>query len=147
MLCNDGHEPLQTSQDRTMNNDGPRWRLVGVRGLLRGAILQVEALRQLEVELDRRALERAAEGVADLDVDLGAVERAVAGVELPLPRVLGIERLLELVFGLVPRLDCAEVVVRPCRELELELKAEEAVDVLHEVEEGVDLLFNLRAEV
>ena len=40
------------------------------------AVLQVEALRQLVVELDGRVLPLAAQGVLDEDVDLGGVERA-----------------------------------------------------------------------
>ncbi len=37
----------------------------------------IEALRQVEVELDRAQLPLAADGVRDLDVDLGAVERGL----------------------------------------------------------------------
>ena len=86
-----------------MDDDGARHGRVGARGragaVVRGAVLEVEALGELEVELDRRALERAAERVADLDVDLGPVERTVAGVELPLAGVVRVERLLQLLWG------------------------------------------------
>ena len=79
-----------------MDDDGARGGLVRVGCLLGRAVLEVEALGELEVELDGRALERPAEGVANLDVDLGAVERAVARIELPLARVLRLEGLLQL---------------------------------------------------
>ena len=62
--------------------DGHRW--MGVRN-----IGQVEALRQLEVQLDGGALVSAADGVADRNVDFGPVEGAVARVQLPrLPEFL-----------------------------------------------------------
>ena len=79
-----------------MDHDGARW---GARvGVLGRSVLEVESLRQLEVELDRCALEGALEGVADRDVDLGAVERAVAWVELPFAGVVLFEGLFELLI-------------------------------------------------
>ena len=47
-------------------------------------------------------------------------------------------------LGLVPRLELAEVVIGAGIQLELEIEAEEAVDVLHEVEQRVDLSLDLR---
>lgn len=73
-----------------MNNDG------ALHLLIIRPVLQVEALRELEVELDRRALVCALQGVANRDVDLGAVERAVARVELPFAGVVLFEGLFEL---------------------------------------------------
>ena len=67
----------------------------GVVGVL-SAVLEIEPLGQLEVELDGRALERAAEAVSDADVDLRPVESAVARVDLPLSGILLLERLFEL---------------------------------------------------
>ena len=46
-------------------------------------------------------------------------------------------------LGLVPRLEFAEVVIGAGRQLELEIEAEEAVDMLHEVEQLRNLLFDL----
>ena len=45
-------------------------------------VVDVEALGQVEVDLDRRTRPLAAEGVDPLDVDLRAVERAAALVDL-----------------------------------------------------------------
>ena len=101
VLRNNRDEPLQAAEDRAVNHDGARGRAarVGSGGLVRAAVLEVEALGELEVELDGRALEGAAECVLDLDVDLGAVERAVARVELPLARVELVQRLRQLLQG------------------------------------------------
>lgn len=91
MLRNDRNKPLQAAQDGSMNNHR-----AGHDRLVRRPVSQVEALRELEVELDGRALEGAAEGVADRDVNFGAVERAVAWVELPFAWVVFVEGLGEL---------------------------------------------------
>ena len=57
--------------------------------------------RQLEVELDRRALELAAQGVEDGDVDFGPVEGAVPFVDSPGP-ARRIQRGPQRVLGVVP---------------------------------------------
>ena len=129
MFRDDSYEPLQATQDRPVDDDWPARRLVG--GIVfGGTVLQVEAFRQLEVKLDRRALERPAERVADGDVDLGPIERAIARIEVPLAGIPLVECALQLPLGLVPRLDRPKVVVGARRELELELEPEEAVDML-----------------
>jgi hypothetical protein len=87
----DSDEALETAQDRTVDDNRP-----GHDGLVGGAIPQIETLGQLEVELDGRALERAPEGVADGDIDLGAVEGAVTRIELPLSGVVLVEGLGKL---------------------------------------------------
>jgi hypothetical protein len=50
-------------------------------------VAQIEPLGQGHVELDRAALPGPAQGVLDVDVDLGAVEGAVALVDLVFPAV------------------------------------------------------------
>lgn len=157
MLRDNGDEALHAAEDRAVDDDGARH-----DRLVRRAEAQVEALRQLEVELDRRALELAPQRVADRDVDLRPVKRTVAGIQLPLAWVVLLERLRQLLewgcsqhsaggigrgvyrFGLVPGLDLAEVVVGPCGELEMELESEQAVDVLHKVEQRADLVLELK---
>jgi hypothetical protein len=94
MLGDDGDESLKTAQDGTMYHHRSRFRIVGVLA----SELEIETLRQLEVELDGRTLERAAEAVPDADVDLGAVESAVAGIDLPFPGILLFKRLFELLI-------------------------------------------------
>jgi hypothetical protein len=57
MFSDDGNETFQTSQYRTMNDDRARGRLVGAGICVSRAVLEVESLWELEVQLDRRALE------------------------------------------------------------------------------------------
>ena len=52
VLRDNGDEALQAAQDRAMDDDR-----AGHNRLVRRTVAQVEALRQLEVELDGRALE------------------------------------------------------------------------------------------
>ena len=95
MFGDDTDEPVQASEDRTVDHDGPQRRFVEIRHLLHRAILEVEPLGQL----NRRALEGAPHWcVADGDVDLGAVESAVARVDLPLAGVVRVEGFRELLF-------------------------------------------------
>ena len=91
MLGNDCDEPLQATQDRSVDNDRPRHDT-----FIGGSILQIEPLGQLEVELDSRTLEGAAQSIADGDVNLGAVEGTVAWVELPFAWIVPVEGLGEL---------------------------------------------------
>ena len=97
MLGNDSDEAFQTAQDCAVDDHRTRGGLVYV--VVRAAVLEVEALWQLEVELDRGALEGSAESVADGDVDLGAVERAVTRVELPLSGILLVKSCAKLLVG------------------------------------------------
>lgn len=47
-------------------------------------VAQVEAEGQLKVELQGGALVTPLEGIGESDIDLGTVEGAVSGIELPL---------------------------------------------------------------
>ena len=77
MLDEDPDEALERAVDRAVDRD---------RALLLALLVgvgQVEPLGEHhEVDLDRRHLPFAAEGVIDVDVDLGGVERPVLGLEL-----------------------------------------------------------------
>ena len=55
---------------------------------IRSGVLQVEALRQVEVQLDRRHLPRASDGVLGLDGDLRPVEGGPALVQDQLEALL-----------------------------------------------------------
>ena len=94
VLGDDRDKPLQTSQNRPMDHDRP----VGLRRLFRPTIFEVEPLGKLEIQLDRRALEGSLQSVSDRDIYLGTVERSVSRVHLPVPRVVFLERLRELLF-------------------------------------------------
>jgi hypothetical protein len=47
------------------------------------------------------------------------------------------------ILGLIPGLDLAQEVVGSSRQLELEVQSKGSVDVLHEIEEGRNLVHNL----
>lgn len=64
-----------------------------VLGVVVPVEVELETLRQLEVQLDGSALVRALQSIEKLDVDLRAIERAVLWVELPCAREEIIERL------------------------------------------------------
>ena len=81
-------------------------------------MLEVEALGQVEVALDGRALPLAADGVGDLDVDLRPVEGAAALVHLVVPP-LALERLDQPGRRLLPDLIRADRLVGPGREVDL----------------------------
>jgi hypothetical protein len=94
VLGDDGNKSLQRAKYSSVDHDGSGRRAVSLhlsRLVLSCAILEVEALRELEVELDRSTLERALEGVLDSDVDLRAVEGAVSRIKLPFARVEFVE--------------------------------------------------------
>ena len=75
VLDQERDEPLEAAEDRPVDHHRP------VLGVVGADVLQVEPLRHLVVELDRRALPLAADRVGDVEVDLRPVERAVALVE------------------------------------------------------------------
>src|SRR5260221_13302378 len=89
------------------------------RAVLRD-VFEAEALRDLVVELERRALPLATEGVLDLEIDLRPVERAATRVDLegsPERLEHGAQRRL----GLVPGGWLAEEALGPRREVEVEI--------------------------
>ena len=75
LLDQDAEEPLDRPHQRPVDHDRP----VGLAVLPHE--LQPEALGVVEVHLDRRALPGPPQHVLDLDVDLGAVEHTLAGID------------------------------------------------------------------
>jgi hypothetical protein len=110
MLDQDRDEALHAPEDRTVNYHRTMLGVVGPD------VLQVEALRHHVIELNRPALPYAAERVRDVEVDLRAIERAVACVNrVRLPGA--VEGLLEAGFCVIPGGDLAEELLRTRREL------------------------------
>ena len=162
MLSDDSDEALQTAKNGTMDHYGPRCWLVWVDGLFGRAVLEVEALRKLEVQLDGSTLEGTTEGVTDSDVNLRSVESSIARVEIPLARVVLLEGPRELLkltdlandqegcvgdeylFCSIPGFHSTQIVIRTCRQLKMEVKAEQPIYMLHEVEEPTNLILNLQ---
>ena len=76
MLCNDADETLERTEDSSVDND---------RHLLSAVLVDIcelKVMRELEVELYCTALPLTSKSILDLKVDLRAVERAVAFVDL-----------------------------------------------------------------
>src|SRR5579875_251223 len=115
-------------------------------------VLELEARREIEVELNGGELPETAEHIDQLDVDLGAVEGGFAGEGLKRKAAVG-EHLLQCPFGVRPVLGRAEEVAALLRiargELDaILLEAEGPEHRLGEVKAGDDLAFDLfgRAE-
>src|SRR5689334_10440811 len=88
-----------------------------VRRVVFTRIRQVEPLRILIVELNGAELPRAANGIEHVEVDLGAVERAVARLEFVFIAG-GFERLTQRRLRTVPRGVGSNALRRTCRKLE-----------------------------
>jgi hypothetical protein len=96
VLRDDSDETFHTTQDSAMNDDRSRRGLVRVDHLLSSTVFEIETFGKLEVELNRRALERSMEGIANCDVDFGAVKCAISGVHIPFTRIVAVEGSFEL---------------------------------------------------
>src|SRR5205814_7304963 len=106
LLDQDGDEPLHRPEQRPVDHDRPL-----AAAVLRD-VLQLEPLRNLEVELERRALPLAAQRILDLEVDLRTVERAAALVDLEfLARLL--QHAPQRRFGALPGRRLAHEALRP----------------------------------
>ena len=98
VLGDDRNEPLQTSQDRSVNHNRPRRWLVRIVRVLRSTILEIKPLGKLEIQLNRGALERPFQGIFDGDIYLGTVECPIPRVNLPVSRVVFLKRFRELLL-------------------------------------------------
>ena len=105
VLQQDGEEPLDGAEQRTVDHDRALLAAVGRR------VLQVETLRQVEVELHRGHLPGAADGVLGLDGDLRAVEGGAARVG-DQGQALLLGDLAEGLGGLLPHLVGADELLR-----------------------------------
>ena len=113
-----------------------------VLGVVGAGVRELELLGHVVVELDGAQLPRAADRVGHVEVDLRAVERAVALVQLVLEPA-ALERALERVLGLVPHLLRAHALLGARGQLEPRLEAELVVDEEAEVEAAQHLLLDL----
>ena len=115
--------------------------------VVRAHVRQSEPRRHLGIELDRPHLPRATEHVGHVQVDLRAVEGAVALVHLVVDAA-PVERAPERGFREIPLLVGSELLLGPGRELEPRLHPEQVVEVRGVVEAAEDLVLDLlrRAE-
>ena len=84
---------------------------------------QIEALRQVEVELHRAALPGATERVGQVNVDLRSVEGAVALVDAIIDTAR-LQDTMQRLLGLVPDRVVPHPHLGPCRQLDLEVHRE-----------------------
>ena len=81
-----------------MNHDRSRGWLVRIRRLFRPTVLEIKPLRELEIQLNRGALEGPFQSIFDRDIYLGAVKRSIPRTNLPVSRVVLLKRFRELLL-------------------------------------------------
>lgn len=170
-------QPKSTPQEKRRgartHHDGPRSRL---SVLARTGVLEIEVLRQLEVELDRRNLVLSLEGVRDGNVDLGSVElqsrrrrkrvgfskhlamycrKKASGMtygsvlrsDHPLALLVLVELLGQDPLGVLPHLEVAHVLLGVSgRQPELGRQAKARVDLVDELEQVLHLAGDLHKD-
>src|SRR5713101_1233641 len=117
-------------------------------GAVFGDVLQAEACGEIEIELHGGELPGAADGVNELDVDLGAVEGRFA-LHFLERNVHALQAVGERGGGAVPVFGLAGVILRmrgvPVGELDFEfVEAEIFHDGVSEIDAGFDFRFDLR---
>jgi len=85
---------------------------------------KIESFRKLKVELDGGALDGPPEGVLDGDIDLGAIEGAVAGVQFPTMTEL-VQAFRQLRFRFVPSCSVSDETIGPSGKFEIEIKSKD----------------------
>lgn len=106
MFDQQADETLHRTKGRAVDHDRP------VRFVVRPGVMQIETLRQLEVDLHRAELPLAADHVADHKINLRPVERGLTGLfAVRHPERPG--RLAAGLLGSVPILRRAHVFARP----------------------------------
>mmetsp|Transcript_5067 Transcript_5067/g.9371 ORF Transcript_5067/g.9371 Transcript_5067/m.9371 type:complete len:558 (-) Transcript_5067:471-2144(-) len=131
-----GQHPLHTSEDGAVNDDGA---FLSTR---LGDVGEVESDGQLEIELHGGALELAAQGVVDSDVDFGPVEGAIPGIERPGPSG-ALEGVFQGRFGPVPELEFAQIAFGAGGQGHGVFETEDVVHLAEQLEEAGDLLHDL----
>lgn len=122
MLDQDAEEAFDGAHERPMNHD----RLM--RLAVFAGVRQLEPLRIVEVDLDRRALPGAAEDVFNFDIDLWAIEDPFAGIHF-VGHTAALERSFQRIGGDGPVFFGADGFLRAGRKIHFKLcKAEGAED-------------------
>ena len=84
----------------------------------------------------------ALQSITNGDIDLGTVESAIAWVHLP--RIAkGIQGLFQLTLRSIPGFDFTQETIGPCRQLQFEREAKDAVDVFQEFQTALNFIFYL----
>src|SRR5688572_6897080 len=121
MLDERPYETLERAVDRTVDHHRHMRLVIGA------GVHKLEPLRELEVELDRRALPHTSNRVPERDVDLGPVECAAASCHR-IRDSFSLQRTLEDRFSPVPRRIISKLLMRPRGNGEPHLEAEGTTD-------------------
>ena len=78
-------------------------------------ITDIKPLRQVEVNLDRRALPIVPQSILDFDIDLGTVENALPSI-YAVGQFNPVQDILQRFRGFFPHLNCAGIFCRACRQ-------------------------------
>src|SRR4030095_5229899 len=133
VLDQDGDKPFEAAEDCTVNDDRP------VLGVVGADVLQVEVLRLLIIELNRRAVLVSPDRIRDAESDLRSVEPSVAFVQCVV-EMSARERLLQLRLGVIPGGNLAHELFRARRQLRRERQTEVTVHTLNETDEPLTLV-------
>ena len=114
MLGEDGEKAFYGTEQRPVDHVGTVASVVGAH------VLHLEALREHVINLDRRHLPLAPDGVAHVDVDLRRIKCSPA-LRNGVLQASGVERGSQCVGRMVPLLYRAEVLLRPSGQFRLEL--------------------------
>ena len=105
-------------------------------------VLKLEALGQLHIQLDGAALPGTTDGIRQMEVQLGAVECAVALVDNVVLANLG-DGLCKGLFRKLPVLQFAHVILRHGGQLDLIGQTEGGVNLIEQTNDVLDLVLHL----
>ena len=137
VLDQDPEETLQRP------HQGPVHHHRTVRFAVFADILQLEALRQVKIDLHRGALPGTAQYILDLEIDLRPVEHPLAGIDFII-QLADLQGLPQRFGGFVPIFNAADILLGPRRQVNLIVfEPERAQDQQHQVHRLDDLVGQL----
>src|SRR5699024_9760429 len=104
---------------------------------VRSHIFRLKTLRQLEVELDGSALPGSSKGIRQMEVDLRAIERAIAFIDHIIPAGL-IQCLAQCLRSQLPVLIASHAVLRSGGQLHMIRESEAAVHLIDQAHYALD---------
>ena len=103
-----------------------------------------EAVRQVDVELNRAALPGTSHGVAEFEIEIRSVESAIARVDLIfMTRIFA--GLRQNLFGFIPEGDLADKIIGAGRKNDAVAKAENVIDFIEDTHDVLHFAFDLVA--
>ena len=105
-------------------------------------VFEFETLRHLEIQLNGAALPRSADGIFQMEIDLRAVERAVALVD-DKGKIHVFQRVGERLRGLVPVFFRTHTVRGTGGQFHMIFKADQRINFVDEFDYALDLVLDL----